>query len=340
MLQSIWDDIRREFDYGNMISRIMIVNVAVYLVINLAWVFLQVFTGWEGSSLYLDIRNFLAISDSGWHLLTHPWSVLTHMFLHEGFWHILWNMLYLYWFGRIFGDLLGDRRVLPLYILGGLAGAVFFVGSSYLLGYGGPGVHYAFGASAAVMAITVATGIFAPEYSIRLLFLGNVRLKYIVLFVILMQVFALGSNVNTGGTFGHFGGILAGFLFAFYLKRGDDITAPIQRAIAWVTDQYDKLTTPSDDHRRGAGPRAAFRRGRSVPPREAATRPRPSFMRRAGSGAAASSGSASQDQRPAEDDPATHQQQLDAILDKIKERGYNSLTKDEKDFLFRASNRN
>lgn len=336
MLQSIWDDIRREFDYGNMISRIIIVNAAIYLVINLAWVFLRVFNGWETPNLYLDIRNFLAISNSGWHMLTHPWSILTHMFLHEGFWHILFNMLWLFWFGRIFGDLLGDRRVLPLYLLGGLAGAVFFFLGAALTGFAGDGSipHYAFGASAAVMCIVVATGVFAPDYSIRLLLLGNVRIKYIVAFVVIMNIISLGSDVNTGGTFGHLGGIGMGFLFAWYLRRGTDLTTPIQSAIRGVENLYDSLRSPSKDHSK-RGPRAAFRGGKSV--KETAGPQRPSFMRRAGgSDTSTQSGGGT----TTLDSEATHQEKLDAILDKIKERGYNSLSKEEKEFLFRASNRN
>ncbi|WP_116106867.1 rhomboid family protein [Lewinella sp. IMCC34191] len=334
MLQSIWDDIRREFDYGNMINRIIIVNVAVYLVINLAWVFLRVFEGWETPNLYYDIRDFLAISSSGWHMLTHPWSIITHMFLHEGFWHILWNMLFLFWFGRIFGDLLGDRRVLPLYILGGLGGALFFFIGAALPNFpGGGGV--AFGASAAVMSIVVAAAVFAPDYSVRLLLLGNVKLKYIAAFIVIMNIIGIGGDMNTGGAFGHLGGIFVGFLFSWYLRRGTDLTAPVATAIERINGFYHSILRPSKDHR-SRGPRAAFRGGRSV--KETAAKERPSFMRRAGGSSRSkpsSGGSGASDEST-----LSHQEQLDAILDKIKEDGYNSLTKDEKEFLFRASNRN
>ena len=336
MLQSIWDDIRREFDYGNMVNRIIIVNVAVYIVVNLIWAGLSLFNGQSTPDLYYDIVHFFSISNSGWHMLTHPWTVLTHMFLHEGFWHVVFNMLWLFWFGRIFGDLLGDRRVLPLYILGGLAGAVFFFLGASPTGFAGTGevAHYALGASAAVMCIVVATGMFAPEYSIRLLFLGNVRIKYIVAFVVLMNIISLGSNVNTGGTFGHLGGIVMGFLFAWYLKRGTDLSAPVQSAIGGVQNLYNSVLRPSPDHPK-PGPRAAFRGGRSV--RETATtKERPGFMRRA-SGASKASGRKAATPLDTE---ANHQEQLDAILDKIKDKGYNSLSKEEKEFLFQASNRN
>jgi membrane associated rhomboid family serine protease len=331
MLQSIWDDIRREFDYGNMINKIIIVNVAVFLVINLAWVFLRIFNGWNTPSLYQDIVEFFMSSSSWWHNLTHPWALITHMFMHEGFWHLLWNMLYLFWFGRIFGDLLGDRRVLPLYILGGLAGFV-----AYFLAYNlidlGDATNYALGASGSVFCILVAAGLFAPEYGIRLLFLGTIRLKYIVFFAVIAQIIGLGSLANIGGTFDHLGGIVMGFLFAFYLKRGTDLTDPVAKAIEWVQLKYRSLLEPSKEHQ--PGPRAAYRSGKSV--KETASKSsRPSFMRKAGG---KKSGSSKQDDGGQPE--ISHQEQLDAILDKIKDRGYNSLSKEEKDFLFRASNRN
>ena len=335
MLQSIWDDIRREFDYGNMINRIIIVNAAVFVTINLAWVFLRIFNGWETPSLYNDLVHWISISSVGWEVLIRPWTLFTHMFVHEGFWHLLFNMLMLFWFGRIFGDLLGDRRVLPLYILGGLAGAVFFFAAVNLTAFGGDGstTHYALGASAAVMCILVATGIFAPDYSIRLFLLGNVRLKYIVVFMVLVDIIGAAGDVNTGGHFGHLGGVVMGIGYVYFLRRGRDLTEPIQSAIGGMQRLYEKVVSPSQEHSK-RGPHTAFRGGKSVK-ETATTKSRPGFMQRA-------SGTAGKQQRTREASPreraASHQEQLDAILDKIKEKGYNSLDKEEKAFLFRASN--
>ncbi|MEO0733490.1 MAG: rhomboid family intramembrane serine protease [Bacteroidota bacterium] len=333
MLQSIWDDVRREFSMGNMVNKIIIVNVSVFLVVSLMWVFLRIFNGWEDSNLYTSIIRLLAVSDDWWHMLTRPWTLLTHMFLHEGFFHMGWNMLMLFWFGRIFGDLLGDRRVLPLYLLCGLAGFVAYFVAYNLTDLGGNG-SIAYGASAAVLGILVAIASYTPEYPIRLFLLGNVRLKYIAFFVVMVQIIALGSLANIGGTFGHIGGIVMGLLFTFYLKQGTDLTEPVERGLDWVQKTWRGLLEPSKDHKK-QGPRTAYRGGRSV--KEPAGKTRPSFMRKAG-GKSQKSGQRKSDD--ATGNEATHQEQLDAILDKIKERGYNSLSKDEKDFLFRASNRN
>ncbi|MEM6397382.1 MAG: rhomboid family intramembrane serine protease [Bacteroidota bacterium] len=315
MLQSIWDDIRREFDSGNMIKRIIIVNIAVYVVINLAWVFINhVYPG-----IYQAIIRNLAISASVWHIITHPWTLITHMFLHEGFMHILFNMLFLLWFGRIFGDLLGDRRVLPLYLLGGFAGALTIVVVGNLGMLPGSLETPALGASAAVMAILVAAGVFAPNYEMRLLFIGNVKLKWIVLALVFMNIVGVrGSNV--GGAWGHLGGIALGFIYAVQLQRGNDLGRGIRRGLDWIEDRLQGRPRK----KKRPGPRKAFRRGESV---GASGGRRVKFRQRG------------QSKPSGKDTPAyrSHQEELDAILDKIKERGYDSLSDEEKAFLFKAS---
>lgn len=316
MLQSIWDDIKREFDYGNMIKRIIIVNIAVYVAINLVWV---IIIG-TAPDLYRAIIRNLSIAADPWFILTHPWTLVTHMFLHEGFMHILFNMLFLFWFGRIFGDLLGDRRVFPLYLLGGLAGAmaVIIVGN---LGFIGPDLNVpAMGASAAVMAILVAAGMFAPNYEIHLLLLGRVKLKWIVLALVFMNILGVRAATNAGGAWGHLGGIFMGFVYAYQLQRGNDLAAPVIRWVNSVENFWSRLW--SSRKKKRPGPRAAFRRGESV---------------KAGVGkkdkARRQKGSSSSKTRPIR----SHQEELDAILDKIKEQGYESLSPEEKAFLFRAS---
>lgn len=311
MLQSIWDDIKQEFDYGNMIKRIIIVNVAVYIFINLLWVFIS----GVAPNFYQATVEFFSMSSSAWHLLTHPWSVLTHMFLHEGFWHILWNMLFLFWFGRIFGDLLGDRRVLPLYILGGLAGAaVYFLVANLGLVVGS---SHALGASAAVMAILVASGVFAPNYGIRLLFIGEVKLKWIVFALVFMNILGTKGTVNAGGSWGHLGGIAMGFVYALQLQQGNDLSAPIQRMILWVENYFKGLFRGNSR----PGPKVTYRRGGQAVKTTADS----------------SKTQNSRQQRNTSASTLSHQEQLDAILDKIKASGYDSLSQAEKDFLFRAS---
>jgi hypothetical protein len=237
------------------------------------------------------------------------------MFVHYGVWHILWNMLFMLWFGRILGDFLGNQRVLPLYLLGGLAGSLLYFLSYNLLPYGGDEPGLALGASAAVMAIVTGAGTIAPDYTIRLLFLGNVRLKYLVGAVLFMYLISLTSGVNEGGHFAHFGGAFMGFLFVRQLQEGRDWS----RGINQLLDRITGFFTGNFSFRSRRGPRVAYRNPKADRPRQS---------RRTNS-----RGNARSDDQHTGD----HQERLDAILDKIKQTGYDSLDEEEKEFLFNAS---
>jgi len=165
MFDQITDDIKRTFQSGNMVSKLILVNIFVFLFVLILGIFLK---GTDPNApAYKWLIKNLAISADGSTLLWKPWTLVSHMFLHEGFWHIIWNMLLLYWFGRIVGDFIGDDRILPLYIMGGLVGGVCYYISAKL------GIistnSVAMGASAAVMAIIACSAFLSPNYNMRLL---------------------------------------------------------------------------------------------------------------------------------------------------------------------------
>lgn len=306
MFSSIWDDIKQQFSYGNTLTRIILVNVGAFVVLTLLHLILA---PTAGKDVYNSIREFFCISADWKHNLTHPWVLITHMFLHEDFWHILWNMILLYWFGRIVGDLLGDKRILPIYLICGFAGGLTYFAWAVAVGHTG----YALGASAAFMGIIAVAGMTAPDYIISLLFLGNVRLKYIVIFFVFLDIFAISwSQPNTGGHFGHLGGAVMGFILATQLQRGNDLTAPVAGWIESVSNFFQNIF--SNDRPK---PRMAYKN------------PKVKQKARAGRAAKGSHASDSND--------LSHQEKLDAILDKIKQSGYDSLSKKEKEFLFNAS---
>ena len=141
MLDSIWKDIKKEFSYGNMVTRIIFVNIGFFLFVYLVKLILRGIHGGDPSFdlAFENFSNFFSLSGNLFFDLTHPWVFFTHMFLHFGFFHILWNMLFLYWFGRIVGDFIGNQRILPLYLLGGLAGAISYVIFANVA-YGGQGL--------------------------------------------------------------------------------------------------------------------------------------------------------------------------------------------------------
>ncbi len=318
MFRSIWEDIKREFSYGNMVTRLIIINVAFFVFINLVWVVMRLSHAYETPEVYYTFRSFFMVSSDWWHNLTHPWTFVTYMFAHDEFWHIIFNMLFLYWFGRIVGDFIGDHRLLALYLWGGLVGALVFFLTANFMSYGGGATHYALGASGSVMAIVMAAGVLSPDYQMRLLFLGDIKLKYIAGALLLVDIIGIGSNINTGGRMAHLGGALMGWFFIAQLRSGNDLSEPLTRLVDRVRGWFERK--PAGARR---GPRMAYRNNNPSPKRPA----RP----------AADAGGASDLSSTLHNEQLSHQEQLDAILDKIKETGYDSLSKEEKEFLFNAS---
>jgi membrane associated rhomboid family serine protease len=292
MLKSIAEDIRQQFDYGNRITRLIIINAAVFIAINMVRLGFTLFAGFQHNTQFDDVVRFFSVSADLVYTATHPWVIFTHMFLHVGFWHFLFNMLFLYWFGRIVGDFLGDDRVVPLYLMSGLFGALIYLIFAPLINASG---SYAYGASASVMGFVMASGLIAPEYNMRLLLIGDVKLKYIVLVLILLDLFGIASLDNTGGHLAHLGGVAFGWIFVAMLRRGNDIAAPVNRVLDAVSRiGSGKRRVPSSRHTS-----KVFVRHKSAATKKHTT-----------------------DKPPRTKD---YQERLDTILDKIKDKGYDSL---------------
>jgi len=199
-----------------MVSQLIIVNIAVFILLNLVKVF-----DFNGTIFSLFQDNLALTSDMG-KFIFRPWVILSHMFMHISFWHVLWNMLLLYWFGRIVGDLIGDKKILPLYIVSGLFGAIIYIFWDQFLPGGSNGISIAYGASGAVMAFIFTAATLSPDYSMRLLFLGDVRLKYIALGILFLDLItSVGSN--TGGFVVHLAGAVFGVLYIYSLRQGVDL---------------------------------------------------------------------------------------------------------------------
>ena len=297
MFKSIIDDVKRNFESGNMITRLIVVNVIIFIVLVLLRVFTFSFTTNTNSSIYTTlVHEYLATPGYWKELLVKPWTLFTSMFIHEGIWHLAWNMIVLYWFGRIVGDLLGDRKILPLYILGGIAGAVIFT-LTFSLIYGFNS-SFAVGASAGVMAIVVAAGVTSPDYMIHLPLIGAVRLKYVVLFVIIMNLIGtMGSK--SGGAFAHLGGAILGGLYVTQLRNGRDIGDWVNNVADWFVELFRREPKPQSNlkvvHRK------------NTPSKKKANR------------------------------SVDLQSEVDRILEKIKVKGFDQLSDEEKEILYKAS---
>lgn len=296
---SLW---HKHWVIGTVLTRLIIINILVWLTV----VALSIIAKFFITSLEPFATNgtfFLATYADVGMLLRRPWTIVTHMFTHTGLFHILFNMLILFWFGTIFQGNFGQRRLLPTYLMGGLAG--FF---AFFLLYNGSGALdargvSAQGASAAVMAILVATATYFPDMTLRLFLFGDVKLKYIALVYVIIDFVGLNGAANVGGHAGHLGGALYGFLYIRFLRKGTDINAWMERIIHYLaplfTGQRPKMKVAHKRKTTSAGRRK------------------------------------SDEDLNAE--KLKKQAQIDRILDKISQSGYDSLTKDEKDFLFRNS---
>jgi len=289
MFDSIIKDIRYQFDSGNMVTRLIIINTGVFIITALLNAFFP--------EIYsVNIIPYLALPGDIQVLFVRPWTLLSHMFLHSGLWHLIWNMLTLYWFGAITGDLLGDRRILPVFLLGGLSGAtVYVISSNFLTIPGG----YALGSSAAVLAVVFTAVATAPEYRINLLIFGEVRIKFIGLIILFLDIIGTQSMYNSGGHLAHLGGALFGFLFVFLLRRGTDLS------------RIPNPLSIFSGNKRKSGKRALKVAYKSHKVYDV-------------------SGNRGTGRNPIST-------RVDEILDKIKQNGYDSLTEEEKDILYQAS---
>lgn len=302
---SIIQDIRQVFGRrDNALYQLIVLNVLVFAVV----VLLEAITFLAQASGVLSlVMRQVELSANLGVLARHPWTVLTYAFTHQGFFHILFNMLNLYWFGQLIREYLGDRKLVSLYILGALAGAAVFLLSYNFIPVLQPAAaagQSVLGASGAVTAIIVAAATLLPDYTFMLLLLGPVKIKWIAVAVVLISLAGVNGG-NTGGEIAHLGGALLGFVFIRQLQAGRDLGRPVQAVGNWVSGLFS--------------PRPAMR----------ASYPEPVAARRSVSAGSTPQKAAGPAQPAAEE--------VDLILDKISRSGYESLSKEEKQKLFRAS---
>ena len=278
----------KRFASATMLMKIVVINIAVFLVLNIISI-VMIFAGEESGRFIVE--QWVAMPGNFGRLARHAWTPLSYMFSQIEPLHLIFNMLWLYWFGIVFQLLSTPKRMIGLYLL-----AVNTI--PYFAGHGG----LLIGSSASVIAIVTATAIMAPDYRMNLLFLGAVSLKWIAIVTIGIDLLSVTGS-NAGGHIAHLGGAAVGAIFALGLKRGHDITAPLNSLIDAIVNLFRRRPKVRPARFRASGAPSA---------------PRPKAP------SAAS---------------AADQAELDNILDKIKKSGYSSLTADERARLFDVSRR-
>lgn len=282
------------------LSQLIIVNVAVWFILAIIQLFgfLLEPSGTRGDQIWLDSAlQLIGVPASIPNLLLKPWTIITYMFVQEGFWHLFFNMIWLYWFGKIFMEFMPGRKIYTIYFIGGISGAFTFILAYNIF----PVFHdmlslsTTIGASASVLAITIATAVLVPDYSVHLMFIGPVKIKYIAIFTVILDVLMIRSG-NAGGHFAHIGGAISGALFILFIRKDIARRLGLLRLASMIGNPFKRKPL-----------RTIHSKGRPLSDEE--------YNKQ----------------------KVLKQQKIDHILDKISRSGYTSLSAEEKEILFNSS---
>jgi membrane associated rhomboid family serine protease len=284
---NILDDLKLQYKLGGIAMRVIYWNIACFLI---SLVFFYQFSIGQ-----FAFPSWLALSSDPEVFLFRPWTFLTYAFFHDGFLHLLFNMMVLNFASNLFLTFFTQKQYLGLYILSAIFSGVAFALSFYFLNFSASIV----GASAAIMAILVATTTYQPLMNVRLLLIGNVKLWHITAVILVLDLMQFRLD-NTGGHISHLAGAIFGFIFIKLLQNGTDLSIIISKTLDFFTNLFKK--SPST-------PFTKVHKNYKKPTEKVTSR------------------IVTKDKT---------QQQIDEILDKISQSGYDCLTKEEKEFLFKA----
>ena len=297
-MANIIEEIKQNFSRGNYLTRLIYINAGVFILVKLLSVIFTYILGISNIWIsYIELPAFFQT------LLRQPWSIITYMFMHHDFIHLIFNLLTLYWFGKIFTEYFSQKQLVGLYFLGGIGGALFYVLAYNFIPVLKANIFFSYliGASASVMAIIFALVKYIPNEEIHLALIGPVKLKYLGLAMLVLDIIGT-TSVNAGGSISHIGGAITGYLFAAsMIKSGKDITDPINRIISSIND--------------------FFKRNK-----------KPKFTVHTNTSKTDEEWNMENQNRKRENN-----EEIDKILDKIRKSGYTNLTDEEKKRLFDLS---
>ena len=281
-----------KFKTLNIANKLIVINIAVFLLF-----FIASFLFNTSSEV---LMQWFVLPEEPIEVLKQPWSLLTYSFLHGGFMHILFNMIWLNFFSKFILNLFSEKRFLTVYLLGALYGGLLFVTAYNVFPVFQSKAGYLLGASASVSALMVFAATYSPNISFRF-FMVTIKLWQLAVGLFLLDLFRLGSGTNPGGMLSHVGGAVFGYVYAVQLAKGNDIGLWFEKIVASLVNLFKtKKNTP-------------FRKVHKTPKNTSKKKT-----------------TSVKDER---------QIKIDGILDKIGKSGYESLTKQEKDFLFKAGDK-
>jgi len=297
------EEFKKFFKQGSSLSVLVLINVAIWIFIQVLRVIFFIYNNPDSNASNTLVLHALAIPAFVPALLAKPWTLLTYMFLHIDIWHLLFNMIWLYWFGKIFLEFLSSRQLIFVYLSGGLAGALVYVFAfnTFPVFEEIVPLSFALGASASVMAIVTSISFYVPNYTIQLFLFGKIRIVYLAIILFVFDFFMIPSG-NAGGHLAHIGGALFGFIFSQVIRFSKD-SYNTGYSSAFFSSMKDRF------HKKQQTYQGRQDYSRPVSDEEYNIKKR------------------------------ENQEKVDDILEKISKGGYDSLTKQEKEFLFNTSNK-
>ena len=289
---NLLDEIKESFRQGSALTRLIYINLGLFLMVKITYTIF--FLSGNGAVFQEWVLSWLVLPADFGILASRPWTLITYMFLHFDFLHILFNLLWLYWMGQIFLGYFDQAKLITIYLLGGITGGLF-----YVAGYNSFPVFAEIvpdakllGASASVIAIVTALAVYVPNHTIHLVFIGPVKMKYIAFFSVLMYVIGI-SSTNAGGNLAHLGGAFWGVIYIFQLRRGFDPGARVGKLFSGWKNPFARKSKVKVSYRKPVDD-IEYNRMKN------------------------------QDRA-----------RMNEILEKISKSGYDSLSKEEKEILFR-----
>jgi len=290
-MTSVINNIKKRFKQKDILIQLIIVNISIFLLLAVITLVTKLF-----KLNLIHIVEYIGVPADPELLIRRPWTLFTYMFVHVDLLHILFNMLFLYWFGQIFISYFNPKNLGSLYVLGGLAGAVLYIlAFNTIPYYVDMGNLPMIGASASVTAIMFAAAFYNPRMEVNLFFVIRIKIIYIAIFIFILDFISLADESNPGGHVAHIGGAILGYIYAHQYLKGKDITRWISRIIDWGANLFKPKP-----------PKMKVNHKKSETDYEYNSRRK------------------------------EETEEIDRILDKIKASGYSSLTQNEKKRLFDA----
>lgn len=290
---SVLEDLKLQYKMGSISIRLVFWNVILFVVPEVIFAILKLF------KIDIQYLNFVSVSSSVNDLVWKPWSMVSYSFFHSGIMHLIFNMLMLYYVGRLFITFFTQKQLLGVYILGAIfSSSIFIISYAFLPALTSISTQM-IGASGSIMAILFATTSYQPYMEVRLFGVFKMKLWHIAFIIVFFDLIQLPLE-NTGGHLAHIGGAVFGYIYIFLLKRGTDLTSGINSFFDFMVTIFSK--------KQGTKFKKVY-----VNPKKPVVKRESKIVTK-----------------------DKTQQQIDEILDKISKSGYDSLTKDEKEFLFNS----